>query len=241
MQKGRTEDERGRPVVELTFSIPSVCADQVAAGVVDIGLVPVAEIARQQLEIVPGVGIAARGPVRSILLFSKVAWREVRTLAADASSRTSVQLAKVILRERFAATPSVFRYEPNLELMLQNADAALVIGDPALEIDPAAQPYASLDLAEEWVTLTGYPFVFAMWAGKPGIPVADLAEITTSSYRAGKAHLAEIAREEAARRRLPEDLALRYLQHHLWYEIGQQEQAGLDAFLSLAGLASAHV
>lgn len=228
-----------RQAVDLSFSVPSVCAERVASGRVDIGLVPVAEIARQQLEIAPGVGIAAEGAVRSILLVAKAAWTHIRTLAADSGSRTSVELARVILRERFGVTPSILPFEPNLGEMLARADAALVIGDPALRIDPQTQPYECLDLAEEWAALTHLPFVFALWAGKPGLPTPRLAKLTCDSYAAGKTRLREIATREARARNLPDDLAYRYLAQHIRYEIGAREHTGMEAFLSMAGLAGA--
>lgn len=223
-------------LVDLTFSTPSVCAVQLESGVIDIGLVPVAEIARQRLEILPGLGIAAQGAVRSILLFSKGPWRSIRTLATDISSRTSVELARVILREQFGVTPVLLASEPNLDRMLASADAALIIGDPALRIEPASLPYEWLDLAEAWSSLTRLPFVFAAWAGNPGIPAEALTTLTVGSYRFGQDRLAEIVATEALQRGIPENLADRYLRHHLWYEIGPKEIEGWDTFLSLAGL-----
>jgi chorismate dehydratase len=223
-------------LADLTFSIPSVCAAQVESGAVEIGLVPVAEIARQSLEIVPGVGITATGAVRSILVFSKLPWAEVRTLAADAGSRTSVQLAAVILRERYGATPTFLQHEPDLPRMLEIADAALIIGDPALRIEPAELPYEWLDLAGEWFAMTGLPFVFAAWAGRPGLPLSRLTDLTLGSYRYGRQHILDIAKAEAPARGITRDLAERYLRYHLRYEIGQKEQEGLETFLSLAGL-----
>ena len=222
--------------VDVRFSIPSICAEELEAGLVDIGLVPVAEIARQGFEIVPGVGIAARGAVRSILLFSRVPWKQIRTMAADHGSRTSVQLARVILRERFAAEPDIVPCAPDLEQMLEHADAALIIGDPALRLNPAESRYQCLDLAEEWYTLTRLPFVFAAWAGKPGLPLQHLSELTTGSYRFGMQCIDEIVRTEAPRRNISEELAGRYLRHHLWYELGRSELEGLEEFLKLAGL-----
>ncbi|MDQ2946856.1 MAG: menaquinone biosynthesis protein [Acidobacteriota bacterium] len=225
--------------VDLSFSLPSLCAVEVGRGQTDIGLVPVAEIARQGFLIVPGVGIAATGPVRSILLFSKVPWKAVKTLAADSSSRTSVELARVILRERFGADPVVLRNEPNLEAMMQTADAALIIGDPALRIEPNHEKYKWLDLAAEWVGLTGLPMVFAAWAGKPGIPVAALQEITVQSYQYGKERLQDIVEQEYAKRRISKDLAGRYLREHIHFELGSREQQGLETFFSMAGLVEA--
>lgn len=225
-----------RSSVNLRFSIPAICAQEVEQGLTQIGLVPVAEIARQDLEIVPGVGIACRGEVRSILLFSRVPWRKVRTLAADSSSRTSVQLARVILRERYGADPEVIPQSPELESMLAQQDAALVIGDPALRIEPKTLPYEWLDLGVEWFALTGLPMVFAAWAGKPGLPLQALRDLTRGSYEFGRERIADIARAEHAARNVTQELARRYLSEYIRFEIGQEEEKGLDAFLELAGL-----
>jgi predicted solute-binding protein len=225
-----------RPAVDLSFSIPSVCAEQAESGLVDIGLVPVAEIARQQLQIVSDVGIACQGAVRSILLISRVPFRQIRTLAADESSRTSVQLAKVILRERYGTEPFIVRHAPQWEKMLREADAALIIGDPALQIEPVNLSYEWLDLGSEWLLLTNLPMVFAAWAGKPGVPVHFLAELTRSSYEFGQARLDEIVTTEHHRRNVSEELARRYLTQFIRFELGRREQNGLEAFLELAHL-----
>ena len=223
-----------RDQVELSFSIPSECARQIESGQIDIGLVPVAEIARQNLQIVPGVGIACFGPVRSILLFSRVPWRHVKTVAADASSRTSVQLARVILAERFGVTPEITEHEPLLDDMLAKADAALVIGDPALRLGPQNLPYEHLDLGEEWRKLTGLPMVFAAWAGKQ--PDSALSQITNASYAFGQARIDEIVASEYRRRGIARELAEDYLRHRIRFVLGEQEMQGLHAFLQLAGL-----
>jgi chorismate dehydratase len=225
-----------RDSVHLSFAIPAVCAQQIENGVTQIGLVPVAEVARQGLEIVPGVGISCLGAVRSILLFSKVPWEQVRTLAADTSSRTSVQLARVILRERFGLEPEITAYEPDLATMMDNADAALIIGDPALLIDPHQTPYDWLDLGQEWFNLTQLPMVFAVWAGKPKLPLEELSELTLSSYEFGKAHLTEIIASEYLKRGISQQLANQYLRHYIRFEIGPQEEKGLETFFELARL-----
>ena len=225
-----------RQLVELSLAIPAICAQQVEAGKTQIGLVPVAEVARQGLEIVPGVGITCLGAVRSILLFSRVPWENVRTLAADASSRTSVQLARVILRERFGVEPRITAKQPELETMLAQADAALIIGDPALRIDPLQTPYEWLDLGQEWFSLTKLPMVFAVWAGKPKLPLEELSELTRDSYEFGKARLSEIIASEYAQRGISHELADQYLRHYIRFEIGPQEQRGLETFFELARL-----
>jgi predicted solute-binding protein len=225
-----------RHQVELSLSPPAICAQQVESGITQIGLVPVAEIARQGLEIVPGLGISCLGSVRSILLFSRVPWRQVRTLAADASSRTSVQLARVILRERFGVEPEITALPPGLDNMMAHADSALIIGDPALRIQPEQTPYHWLDLGAEWLSLTQLPMVFAAWAGKARLPIAELSEVTRGSFEFGKARLAEIAAGEYAQRGISHELAAQYLRQHIRYEIGPRERRGLETFFELAGL-----
>ncbi|HTU43604.1 MAG TPA: menaquinone biosynthesis protein [Bryobacteraceae bacterium] len=225
-----------RDEVELSFSIPSLCAEQVERGSVDIGVVPVAEIARQELEIVPGHGIACFGAVRSILLFSRVPWAKIQTLSADLSSRTSVQLARVILRERYGAEPAFAPCEPELERMLCDADAALIIGDPALRLNPEELPFQYLDLGAEWLKLTGLPMVFAAWAGKRGLPLHELERLTSASYEFGRARLSEIVEQASVEHGVSRALAERYLRQHIRYELGAKEQDGLQAFLRLANL-----
>ena len=226
-------------LVDISFSIPAICAQELEQDKIQVGLVPVAEAVRQNLEIVPGVAITCLGAVRSILLFSRVPWTEVRTLAADLSSRTSVQLARVILREHYGVEPQVTQHPPVLADMLAVADAALIIGDPALRIDPRAEPYDWLDLGSEWLRLTRLPMVFAAWAGKPGIDVHAIRAITADSYDYGKERISEIVESEYQSRAIAKDLATRYLTHHIRYELGRKEQEGLDAFIELARLAPA--
>src|SRR5271169_2096903 len=92
-------------IFELDFRLPSACADELASGVADIGIVPSFELSRQRLEVIPGIGIACHGAVRSILLVSRRPAAGIRTLSVDSSSRTSVQLARIILKQRYGAEP----------------------------------------------------------------------------------------------------------------------------------------
>jgi chorismate dehydratase len=162
-------DRALREAFDLRFALPSDCAAQLASGEADIGIVPVIETARQKLEYFRGTGIACHGPVRSILLISKVPLNRIRTLAADAASRTSVMLARVILAEKYGVEPKLVTRAADLAAMLGEADAALIIGDPALRLDPAALPFETLDLGGEWVGMTGLPMVFAVWSGRKEI------------------------------------------------------------------------
>jgi predicted solute-binding protein len=225
--------------VDLSFAIPSVCARELEQDKIQVGLVPVAEAVRQNLEIVPGVGIACHGAVRSILLFSRVPWTQVRTLAADLSSRTSVQLARVILRENFGVEPEVIQQPPVLADMLEGSDTALIIGDPALHINPHDEPYDWLDLGSEWLRLTGLPMVFAAWAGKRGLDVSAVKTITTGSYEYGKERIDEIIEHEYPARGISKELAMRYLTQHIRYELGREEQKGMKTFVELARLVPA--
>ncbi len=224
----------------LEACVPSECARRVETGLADLGIVPVAEIQRQGLSTIPGTGIACRGEVRSILLVSKVEPHRIRTLAADSGSRTSVRLARIILREQFGAEPSTFEHAPALETMLAEADAALLIGDAALRVDIATLPYVCLDLGAEWHRLTGLPMVFAMWAGRPDrVSRWDLESLETSfsgSLDFGLARLDEIVAREAALRHFPARLVHEYLTSHILFRIGRAEQEGLTAFYELSAM-----
>lgn len=228
-----------RDAADVRFSIPSICAEELENGLIEAGIVPVAEVARQGLRIVSDVGIACRGAVRSILLISRKPFKDVKTLAADLSSRTSVQLAKVILRERYGAEPAIHRAAPDLDSMLTSADAALIIGDPALLIEPSQLPYDWLDLGEEWLQLTNLPMVFAAWAGKPGIDGARIAKLTRSSYEFGREHLDEIIAAEYEKRGLTRALASAYLRDYIRFELGKKETEGLQTFFELAQMTQA--
>ncbi len=223
-----------RDTAELIFRVPAECADLVVAGSADIGIVPAFELVRHDLAVVPGLGIACHGAVRSILLVSRTAPDGIRTLAADSSSRTSVALARIWLERRFGVAPALVPHRPQLQAMLEMADAAVVIGDPALRLDPETLPYRVYDLGAEWVAMTGLPMVFAAWAGPSAAIAARLTEAFQASYRFGRAHLDEIVAEEAATRGFAPDLVRAYLTRHIVHEIGAAESAGLARFLEYA-------
>jgi len=223
-----------RGLFDLEFQVPSACADRMASGAADIGIVPSFELTRQDLEILPGAGIACRGPVRSILLVSSCAAGKIATLAADTSSRTSVQLARVILEERYGAEPELIPMAPDLESMLRAADAALIIGDPALRIEATRLPYHVYDLGAEWVDLTGLPMVFAVWAGRKGVATAEVVEAFQESCRYGRGHLEEIIVSESARREFPQALVRDYLTRHIVHELEARDYEGMELFLKKA-------
>jgi chorismate dehydratase len=224
---------------DIDFRIPAACAAQLASGEADIGIVPAFELTRQPLDIVPGAGIASHGAVRSILLISRCPAGSIRKLAADSSSRTSVQLARVILARRFGAAPEIVARDPHLETMLADADAALIIGDPALHIDPAALPYHVYDLGALWTELTGRPMVFAVWAARRGLDIAALAPLFVESLRFGRAHMDDIVATEAPARGFAPEFVRDYLTRLIVHELGPAEYDGMREFLRLATAPSA--
>jgi predicted solute-binding protein len=221
-----------RGLFDLDFRLPAECADALASGAADIGIVPSFELTRQDLTVLPGAGIACRGPVRSILLISACPAAEIRTLAADSSSRTSVQLARVILERKYGASPAIASHPPDLEAMMAVADAALVIGDPALRIDPAGLPFHVYDLGAEWMEMTGRPMVFAVWAGRRDAVTPAVVEAFRGSCRYGRARIDEIVRAESAARGFAPDLVHEYLTRYIVHELGESDYAGLELFLS---------
>src|SRR4029079_2819108 len=154
---------------DLRYDIPSECARLLHARETDLGLIPSIEYLRGPVpyQIVPGPAVTSRGPVASVAIYTRREPKDIRTIAMDTSSRTSVALATVMLQRRFdvAATPAPMA--PDLDAMLGQADAALIIGDVALFLDHQAAGVTKIDLGEEWTAMTGLPFVYACWTGWP--------------------------------------------------------------------------
>ena len=224
----------------VEYTLPALCAEALRAGAADIGIMPVAAYAEiPKLAIIPEIAIAACGPVRSILLVSKVPLEQVRTLAADTSSRTSTALARVLFTRWFGRAPEFVPAAPQLDSMLARCDAALIIGDPALRLDRSR--HLTWDLAEEWRRLTGKPFVFAFWAAR----MAALAEArsgldVSALFRAScekglePASLAVIAREWAPRVAMSERAVVEYLTRNIHYALDEECAEGLKLFFRYA-------
>ena len=215
---------------DFRFDLPAICAAAVGNGEADIGLVPCGELDRLQLDFLPDLGIACDGPVRSILLISQRPFDQIRTLAADSGSRTSVALTRIILAERYGCRPEIRRQSPRLEEMLAGSDAALIIGDPALRLDPEQLPYYTMDLGEEWTRWTGLPMVFAVWAGHKAALTRDAAEAFLASWRWGRDHMDEIVRQACEERGFPEPLAREYLTRHIVFELSPKHLEGLELY-----------
>jgi chorismate dehydratase len=219
---------------DLRFDVPARCAELLHANEVDLGLIPSIEYPGHGYRIVPGVSIGSDGPVASVALFSKVPTENIRSLALDTSSRTSIALLRVLCARWFEIEPRMVAMPPDLGRMLKDCDAALVIGDNALFADHGALGLEKVDLGEEWTGMTGLPFVYAFWAGRPGlVGPGDIATLQDARDR-GLTATGAIGRqsfpdspEKAARADL-------YLRENVKYALGESEAAGLRRFYELA-------
>ena len=219
---------------DVRFDVPAKCAELLHEGRVDLGLIPAIEYLRGDYVIVPDISIASDGPVATVAVFTRKPIGEVATLALDLSSRTSVALTRVLCAKHWNIAPKFTPAEPDLDAMLQRADAALVIGDPAFEIDPAKHHVTKIDLGAEWKALTGLPFVYAMWVGRPGAASAEQCRALQQARDQGVAHLPKIAKQVGAGSDRLEQRALSYLRDNLKFGLGDTEQAGLRRFHELA-------
>ncbi|MFZ3341563.1 MAG: menaquinone biosynthesis protein [Terriglobales bacterium] len=238
-EHGSPEDVRAAADFDISYTIPSACARALAQGTADIGIIPAAAYTTTpDLLIVPDVAIAARNEVRSILLVSKMPIERVRTVALDTSSLTSVALTKILFAKWLGGARTYCGIAPDLDAMLGACDAALLIGDPALQIDRSK--YVSLDLAEEWHARTGKSFVFAFWAIRraalEGHNRAAIARVFKNSRDHGLAreNLEAIAEEWALRLGLTLESVRTYLARNIHYYLDPPCLEGLALFYRLA-------
>jgi len=219
---------------EVVPSAPSQCADQLAAGEVDIGLIPSIEYQRiPDLEIIPDISIASLEKVRSLLLIKPKGKTELRSVALDTSSRTTVALTRMLLREKMGIQPEFLPHAPDLPRMLARCDAALLIGDAALQVNP--EDYDTIDLVEEWVAWQKKPFVCAVWACRnTGKLPEELPAIFQAAREWGLLHFPEIAAVYAKSLNLPALFLENYLRNNIDFYLGPKHLEGLNAFYRLA-------
>ena len=219
--------------VDPHFLSPAHVADGLASGELDVGLVPTIELQRiPGLAVIPGLCVAATEEVRSVLLLSRVPPSEIRRLALDENSRTSVTLAKILLHSRYGVDPQPSSVSPDPETMLETSEAALLIGDPALRVD--RRRYRILDLAAEWRQLTGKPFVFAVWAVRDGVELGDRLGLFQESLEQGLRNVDSLVGDAARDQRLDESELHEYLTRNLSYHLGPEELSGLYEFFERA-------
>ena len=238
------------PRFDLRFDLPSRCAELLHAGEVDLGLIPSIEFLRapagaDTYRIVPDLAIASRGPVASVALFTSRDMRDVRSIALDTSSRTSVALTRIMCARVFGIEPVFEPHGPDLASMLERADAALVIGDNALflgdgqvrvgrGVSERVVDVQKIDLGALWTSATGLPFVYAFWAGRPGVVSAEDATLLRRTRDAAVTRPGEVAAMYFPDDPVRQAIAEVYLRDNIKYSLGSDERAGLERFYRYA-------
>lgn len=221
------------PLFAVRFDIPSRCAELLEAGETDLGLIPAFEHGRLHYVAVPDIAIASDGPVESVALFTRKPIRDVRRLALDTSSRTSANLVRLLCAAWFKIDPTFVPAAPDLATMLQDADAALVIGDPGLFIDPDAFGVTKIDLGATWKEMTGLPFVWACWSGRPGAADAQVCQRLLETRERGKAAANRIGELHAPGDPAKAAFVARYLRETIQYDLSGDYVRGLKTYYEM--------
>jgi len=244
---------------DLSFTVPSQCAEELRTGAADVAIIPAIEYQRiPDLVVLPDLSIASKERVRSLLIVSKSPIREARSIALDHSSRSTQALTKILCDSRWLIAPEFFEAAPDLATMLANADAALLIGDPALRLAIGAEQHVTpgrdgalvctggqvglpqfaklylYDAVHEWWQLTERPAVLALWAARPEIATPEVAADFTASLAYGLAHLPEICAEAARELQLPEKELSLYLRTNIDYSLDAENLKGLTEYFAQA-------
>jgi chorismate dehydratase len=226
--------ERLAPEADLVLEVPSRLAEDLAAGRLDVALIPVIEYFRAgSYTIVPDIAIASRGPVLSVTLFSRVPWADIRRVALDAGSRTSAALTEILLRKRYGVSPALVPLPLDRAAEDVDTDAVLLIGDRAMRACLPGFAHA-FDLGQEWFDWTGLPFVYAVWAVRDGVDLGAVAPALREAKRRGCGRVGPIAQDEAPRLGLDAGFCRRYLSNIIHFDLGPREQAGLNHYYRLA-------
>jgi chorismate dehydratase len=226
--------EQKNDLFALRFDVPSKCAALLHEGSIDVGMIPSIEYLRgsSPYHVVPRMGIISDGAVASVAVFSSRPIEHVRSIALDTSSRASTGLVRVLCREAFGIEPDFVAMPPGIEAMLRRCDAALLIGDPALYMDHQTLGVQKVDLGEQWTRFSGLPFVWAFWAGRPGVLTPEQLAALTEARDEGVAASDQIADDYCG----PERAALgrAYLRDNIQYVLGDRAVAGLQRYYALA-------
>jgi len=244
---------------DLSFTVPSQCAEQLRAGKADVAIIPAIEYQRiDDLVILPDMAIASKKQVRSLLIISKKPLEQVKRFALDGSSRSTQALARILCAEKWKIAPQFFEAPPDLSAMLKQADAALLIGDPALRIAvrmereswPGAEGQticqaATLgitnsellyvyDVVGEWRTLTGLPAVLAVWAARRDVASPEVAADFLASRDFGLSRISEICFDAARELELPQPALESYLRSNIDFSLDEENRRGLELYFAHA-------
>ena len=244
---------------QLSFTVPSQCAEALRSGAADVAIIPAIEYQRiPDLLILPNLSIASKKSVRSLLLVSKKPVQQVARIALDRSSRSTQALTRILCEKRWRIAPEFFEATPDLPEMLRHSDAALLIGDPALRLalatasatrrgtsgelvtsaaaaglsDPG--PLYLYDIVEQWRALTSLPAVLAVWAARRTAVTPELVQDFQDSLAFGLQHLDAIAAEASAEMNLPAADLRRYLSENIDYHLDEENLLGLQRYFDLA-------
>ena len=244
---------------DLSFAVPSQCAEDLRAGRADVGIIPSIEYQRMDNVVaLPGMAIAAKNEVRSLLVISKVPIEMAQSIALDTNSRSTVALARILCRRHWNISPEFIDMPPDADKMLARADAAVVIGDPALRLRlkvdaleakvPGAEaccccgdgedehPVKGIetlfvyDVAQQWREMTGLPSVLAIWVARRGAVTPEMLADFQASREYGLAHIADIAEGAALKLELPPVELERYLTENIDYSLDGENLAGLRLY-----------
>ncbi len=244
---------------QLSFTVPSQCAEALRSGAVDLAIIPAIELQRiDGLVVLPNLSIASKESVRSLLLVAQKPVHEVRRIALDRSSRSTQALVRILCAKSWHIAPEFFEADPDLPSMLERADAALLIGDPALRLaldsehnakrdaagallcpaEIAGLPPASslfvYDIVEKWRSLTSLPAVLAVWAAKRAAVTPEVIHDFQHSLAFGMQHLQEISAEASRELNLPAEKLFRYLTENIDYTLDEENLRGLRRYYDLA-------
>jgi chorismate dehydratase len=220
--------------VDLALDVPSALLDGLRQGRYDVALLPVIDYQRMEgLRLLTAGGIGCNGPTLTVRIFSPIPIDQVRTLACDTDSHTSVALARVIFAETYGFVPEMIPLNRLAPGAADASTAKLLIGDKVVCEEPQGFPH-QLDLGEAWKRLTGLPFVFAAWMAREGIVLGDLPGQLERAKRDGLRHVDQIVARDAVPRGWPADIARRYLTEYLQYDIGPAQLEAIQRFHALA-------
>jgi len=240
---------------DLSFTVPSQCAEALRSGAADIAIIPAIEYQRiSGLVVLPDLAIASKNCVRSLLIIAKKPIEQVRSIALDRSSRSTQALTRILAAEYWKIEPEYFETDPDLRGMLEKADAALLIGDPALRVSVAIEKKSTVgsqgravcqaatlglmsdailhiyDVVGEWRKFTSLPAVMAVWAARPEVATAEVLADFTASRNFGLANLAAISLEASRELELPCATLESYLKHNIDFSLGEENRRGLERY-----------